>query len=200
MSRFMKKVEWQSRTKDDLIVEVWEHLDGPAVDASVLKQIQRALHERFGAGLADSPAAIARTLVDAGAELRHPEVLEFDASWRDAESRKPAAGGPGLLFDLDNGWDLKSAAAWIETLEELRQDLERRDDRKAVKDLEARAREQKRYAQTLAASSALDPEQRLSAAEIAEWLTIWLQTPQLFSTWLDLRRQSPEFIGKFAGE
>jgi len=194
------KDRFQSRTKDDLIVEVWEHLDGPPVGASVLKQIQRALDDRFGPGAGESPAAIARTLVDAGAELSHPEVLEFDASWREAESRKPTAGEPTVLFDLEMGWDLKTAATWMEKLEELRREFERRDDGKAVKELEARAREQKRYAQTLAGSSALSLDQRLGAAEIAEWLTIWLQTPQLFRAWLDLRRQSPEFLSKFAGE
>jgi hypothetical protein len=195
----MKKTEWQSRTKDDLIVEVWEQLDGPTVGASVLQQIQRALDDRFGPGTGESPAAIARTLVDAGAELRHPEVLEHDASWRDAESQKPAAGEPGVLFDLEGGWDLRTAATWIERLEESRWEFEHRDDREAVKQLEARAREQKRYAQTLGASAALNSDQRFAADEIAEWLTIWLQTPQLFQTWLDLRRQSPEFLGKFAG-
>lgn len=196
----MKKIEWQSRTKDDLIVEVWEHLDGPPVGGSVLKQIQQALDDSFGPGTSDSPAAIARTLVDAGAELSHPEVLEYDATWREAESRKPATSEPGLLFDLENGWDLKTAAEWIEKLEELRRALEQRDDPKAVKQLEARAREQKGYAQTLAVSSALNSDQRLGAVEIGEWLTIWLQTPQLFSTWLDLRRQSPEFLSKFAAD
>ncbi|MDX6611046.1 MAG: hypothetical protein QOD75_232 [Blastocatellia bacterium] len=195
----MKKDHWQSRIKDDLIVEVWEHLDCPSVGAAVLKEIQSALDDNFGPGRADSPAGIARTLVDAGADLHHPEVLEYDASWREGESQKPAAEEHGVLFDLENGWDLGTAATWIEQLEKLRRESEQRDDPEAVKQLEAQAREQKRSAQTLAASAGLSSNQRLSAGEIAEWLTIWLQTPQLFQAWLDLRRQSPEFLGKFSG-
>jgi len=195
----MTKDQWQSRTKDDLIVEVWEQLDCPAVGAAVLKQIQSALDDRFGPGRANSPAGIARTLVDAGADLQHPEVLEYDASWREAESQKPAAEEQDVLFDLEKGWDLQTAATWIEKVEELRLGFEQRDDRQAIKHLEAQAREQKASAQTLAASAGLSSDQRLTAGEIAEWLTIWLQTPQLFQAWLDLRRQSPEFLSKFAG-
>lgn len=196
----MKKAGWQARTKQDLIVEVWQGLGCQAVGASLLKQIQRALDERFGAGASDSPAAVARTLVDAGAELRHPEVLEYDAAWREAESQKQTAREPGVLFDLQNEWNLKTAAAWIKKLEELRKDFEQQGDRQAVKRVGDRAREQKRHAQALAGSRALEPEQRIAALEIAEWLTIWLQTPQLFKTWLDLRRQSPEFLNKFANK
>ena len=34
--------------------------------------------------------------------------------------------------------------------------------------------------------------------EISQWLTVWLQSPELFSDWLDLRRRSPEFRRKFS--
>jgi hypothetical protein len=34
---------------------------------------------------------------------------------------------------------------------------------------------------------------RLMNAEIAEWLTNWLRTPEMFDTWVMLRLRSPEF-------
>ena len=194
------KKTWQARTKHDLIIEVWEHLGGPPVDAAVLKQIQRAARDQLGEGAVDSPAAIARVLADQGAELRHPEVLEYDASWREAELQKTASTDPGELFALEGKWNLKKAAAWIRKLERLRAKFEREKDRKAVIQLEHRAREAKRHAQLLAANSALAQKQRAAAAEIAEWLTICLQTPQLFNTWLDLRCQSPEFLSEFVNK
>ncbi|MEA2203651.1 MAG: hypothetical protein QOE77_427 [Blastocatellia bacterium] len=196
----MKKVAWQSRTKQDLVIEVWDHLGNPPVGEAVLQQVMRVLRDRFSDGAVDSPAAIARTLIDAGAELRHPEVLEFDARWREHASRQRAAKTPAPLFDLENEWSLQTGAAWIGELGKLRLDAAQGNDRKAVKRLEDLARETRQHALTLAASRALSPRKIAAAAEIAEWLTIWLQTPQLFQTWLDLRQQSAEFRAKFGNE
>ena len=193
----MKKDTWQSRTKDDLVIEVWEQLGRHSVGAAELTEIQNALRHQLGEGAVDSPAAIARALADEGAELRHPEVLECDATWREAEIGKPGVNDPGELFDLEDKWNLKKAATWIRKLERLRKKFERQADGNAVMHLENRAREQKRLARLLATNSSLHPKRRAAAAEIAEWLTIWLQTPQLFKTWLELRRKSPEFLDKF---
>jgi len=192
----MKNAAWQSRTKHDLIVEVWQHLGGHSVGTTELKGIQRALSAQFGEGAVDSPAALARVLADEGAELRHPEVLEYDASWREAEIQKTTINDTGELFDLENKWNLKKAAAWIKKLERLRKKLVGEDDRKGAKTLEDRAREEKRRAQVVAANSTFSPKQRAEAAEIAEWLTIWLQEPGIFEDWLSLRQRSPEFMGK----
>src|SRR5947209_6027164 len=76
----------QTQTKRDLIIEVWESLDCESVGADELKEIQRMINEKFGAGAVESPAAIARALSDEGAVLRHPEVLECDARWREQNS------------------------------------------------------------------------------------------------------------------
>jgi hypothetical protein len=35
------------------------------------------------------------------------------------------------------------------------------------------------------------------ATEIGQWLTVWLQNPQIFAQWLDLRRATPEFQARF---
>src|SRR6267142_7178919 len=76
-------VKWNSETRHDLIIEVWEDLDCDSVGARELEQIQEALRERFGEGAQDSPASIARTVADEGAVLRHPEVFDYDAKWRE---------------------------------------------------------------------------------------------------------------------
>ena len=34
-------------------------------------------------------------------------------------------------------------------------------------------------------------------AEIAEWLTVWLQTPDAFETWVSLRKRSADFKKRF---
>jgi hypothetical protein len=193
----MKKAAWQARTKPELMIEVWDDLGNPPVGEAVLQQVMRALRDKFQDGAVESPAGIARALIDAGAELRHPEVLEFDAKWRERASQEHAEKAPAPLFDPENEWSLQTGVAWIRELEKLRLDAAEGNDRKAVKRFEELARETKQHALTLAASRALNSSQVAAAAEIAEWLTIWLQTPQLFQTWLDLRQQSTEFQEKF---
>ena len=78
----MSKSKWNSRTRDELIIEVWEALDCESVGARELEQIQQALRQKFGEGALESPASIARTVADEGAILRHPEVFECDLRWR----------------------------------------------------------------------------------------------------------------------
>jgi hypothetical protein len=46
-------------------------------------------------------------------------------------------------------------------------------------------------------SKILPTEERERAREISQWLTVWLQSPQLFADWLDLRLRSAEFRDKF---
>src|ERR1044071_858141 len=78
----MEKHEWKSRTKHDLMIEVWEHLDCESVGAREVEAVMEAVRERFGDGGVESPARTARILADEGAELRHAEILEADARWR----------------------------------------------------------------------------------------------------------------------
>jgi hypothetical protein len=41
------------------------------------------------------------------------------------------------------------------------------------------------------------PDKRAEKAEIATWFRIWLETPDLFFDWLELRKASEEFRGLF---
>jgi hypothetical protein len=43
----------------------------------------------------------------------------------------------------------------------------------------------------------VEPGKREEKLEIANWFRIWLETPDAFFDWLDVRKQSPEFLGKF---
>jgi hypothetical protein len=43
----------------------------------------------------------------------------------------------------------------------------------------------------------VEPHKRDEKVEIANWFRIWLETPDAFFDWLDVRKQSPEFRAKF---
>jgi len=185
----MVKPNWKSRTKLDLIIEVWEHLDCESVGARELEQIQKALLETFGAGALASPASIARAVADEGAVLRHPEVFECDRAWREANLKKAAFGDTLDFSELD------VAFASMVKIEEER--LQIGDNTSAVSDLREAVSEIRKELTLRAGSPIIDPSHRVLLGEVAQWLKIWLQAPELFSDWLDLRRRSPEFRKRF---
>src|SRR6185369_4485161 len=67
----------KSRTKNDLMIEVWEALDCENIGAKEIIAIENAVRERFGEAAVDSPMVIARLLADEGAELRHSEIMNL---------------------------------------------------------------------------------------------------------------------------
>lgn len=189
----MPTKKWSARTRHDLIIEVWEDLDCESVGAYELDQIQQALHEKFGQGALESPASIARTVADEGAVLRHPEVFECDLKWRKENLKK------WTFRDRLDFSDLSSAFDSVVKIEEKRLQLQAADNAvglKQLRDIVAAARKDLLLRMR---SKIIGAEQTEQSKEIAQWLTVWLQSPELFSDWLDLRRRSPDYRKKFAG-
>ena len=148
-----------------------------------LELIQQALAVRFG--MLVSVASIARTLADHGVRLGHPDVIETDLIWRERTA----------LFtqeDLSFG-SLEAANALIEKIEALRENLA--NDKAMLEHLRQSVNQIKGELEILAASDRVG--QQLLAGEVAQWLTIWLQNPQIFPEWLALRRNTPEFRTRF---
>lgn len=182
---------WKSRNKTDLIIEVWEKLDCENVGAAEIEAIETVVEDRFGKSAVDSPMVIARLLADEGAELRHSEIMDLFV--RRASDRPY---DPVLLNILETG-DLKSARRSIRQMENLRQKFASDDDREGLRRLRAKAIAEKEIKAAFAERKDRDAGKRLEAAEIAEWLRLWLQSPEVFEAWFELRRKSPDFVSKF---
>lgn len=183
--------EWKARTRRDLIIEVWEYLDCESVGARELEEIMEAVRGRFDGGAVESPAAIARLLADEGAELRHAEVLETDARWRTVDPYEP------MLRNVLRFSDFDQAANSIRRLENLRRQLARRKDEDGLRRVRETALRGKKRAQMIAANKSVAPRKRAEKEEIANWFTLWLQTPEIFDDWLALRRKSQDFRNRF---
>jgi hypothetical protein len=187
-----------ARTRRELTIEVWIGLGRAAVGDNELREIQRAIAKRFGAGAIDSPASIARLLADEGAELRHPEIIEFDARWRQAQIENGAADFSIFdRFDPAKPLRLKQAEALIKKLEKLRRKFARADDALALRSLKGEAVNARQTVQSLAKSEKLNQRVRGQQVEILEWLSVWIRTPTLFEEWLELRKRSPDFRQRF---
>lgn len=184
-------VKWKSRTRHDLIIEVWEALDCDSVGARELDQIQQALRERFGEGALESPASIARTVADEGAVLRHPEVFECDRKLRE---RLISGAVPLESLSFSN---LPEASESIRKLESWRREFAEEGNQEKLRRLQEFALKTKQDLQLVARSRVIDAKKRIEAGEIVQWLTIWMQDPAIFEDWLSLRKRSAEFAEKF---
>jgi hypothetical protein len=183
--------KWKARTKRDLMIEVWEHLDCESVGARELEQIAAAVSERFGAGALESPAIIARILADEGAELRHAEVLELDVRERSLDPYD------AMFRNVLKFSTFEQAANSIKQLDNLRRKFAREKDQAGLRRVRDTALKGKQRAEMIARNPKVEEKKRAEKTEIAEWFAVWLQAPEIFAGWLELRQRSPGFREKF---
>lgn len=164
-----------------VIEQTWHDLETELVGARELRIIQQALKNKLGSAMV-SPAQIARTLADLGAQLRHPEVLNADLAWRQAQVE--------TLFESleDDFGTIAAALKSMDRLNMLRLAYLENEDVARVENLRQHIMEIK---------SDRRARQGKVAREVAQWLTIWLQNPEIFADWLDLRRGSSDFVSNF---
>ena len=185
---------WQSRTKQDLIIEVWEKLDCESVGNAEIKAIEEAVSARYGESAVESPMRIARLLADEGAVLRHSEIMEL---WVKRFSDVPHEAVFRNLAKFD---DLAAAASSLKRIENLRRKFISIGDKEGLRLLREEVLEAKARLAESTRSSKHGPRERAMSQEIAEWLTIWLGSPELFEHWIKIRRNSEDYKSKFADD
>ena len=193
--------EPEHTTARQLVLDCWERMNRPRVDARVLREIQAQVTKQCGSNCALSPAAIARMLADEGADLRHPEIIESDVAWRQSllrEKTKEFAQAERLLSG--EPLTLDAAEELIKNLEASRQKFEHQEAESALAELKALAVQARQAAQSIADHRGAGEQFRANQSEIAEWLKVWLQTPNLFYDWLELRQRSGEFRRRFPSD
>ena len=173
------------------MIEVWEKLDCESVGASELVAIETVVRDVFGESAVDSPMIVARLLADEGAELRHNEVMQLYLE-RAADRPHEAA-----LLNILETTDLRTTLRSIRQMENLRRKLASENDREGTRLLRQLAIDEKQKKLDAAGRTRIDPVRQAEFLEIAEWLTLWLQSPELFDGWLSLRRRSQDFLSKF---
>ena len=182
---------YKSRTKTDLIIEVWEALDCESVGAKEIIAIEDAVRERFGENAVESPMILARLLADEGAELRHPEIMELDV-----ERRLESPYAP-MFRNILKFADFNQAAASIRQLENLRKKFLKENNREGLRLVRETGLKGKNRALMISKNPKVAPDKRAEKAEIAEWFTLWLNAPEVFENWVELRRASKDFKGRF---
>lgn len=188
---FTQIAMWNANTKTDLVIEVWEKLDCESVGSAAIEAIEAVISDVFGGSAVDSPMTIARILADEGAELRHSEIMDL---YVERASDRPYDAALRNIIRLD---DLDNALGTIKALENLRKKYSSTSDKEGLRRLRETAIRAKDLALETASRKNVDDSTRRLNEEIANWLTIWLQTPNVFESWVSLRQRSDEFVERF---
>ncbi len=185
---------WVSKTKQDLIIEVWEKLDCESVGAKEIEAIEIVVRDKFGSSAVESPMIIARLLADEGAELRHAEILKLDVERRLESPYSP------MFRNILKFSDFNQTLNSIRQLENLRQKFIKENDKEGLRLVRDTGIKGKNRATMISKNPKVEKQKRLEKAEIAEWFKLYLQSPEIFENWIKLRQNSADFNEKFKTE
>jgi len=174
-------------TKKRAILEIAAGLEREQFTAAEIEQIRRQLISKFGAEGKTSPDYIASVLSEAG--LRVALFHGFDQDEQEKYEEE--------FRDLLHFATLEEAEICLMRLDELFRKFQASGERRAAEHVLEVARLGRRRAEMIARNPRVDPRKRDEKQEMLEWFRIWLETPDTFFDWLDVRKQSPDFQRRF---
>jgi hypothetical protein len=126
------------------------------------------------------------------------EVLESAGLKLDLSQQEEAEDQYEEEFeDLLHFKTLEDAEVSVMRLDELMRKFRSQGEHAAVERVLNVARLGKRRAEMISRNRKVEAPKRAEKEEIAQWFRIWLETPDAFFDWLDVRKQSPDFQAKF---
>ena len=173
------------KSKKALILETAREINVQKWTPAEIDQLRRRLIAEHGDAAKTNSEYIADVLKDAG----HRVLLSLQ---EDAEEQYEEE-----FEDLLHFKTLADAEVSIMRLDELMRKFRAHGEPAAVERVLNVARLGKRRAEMIAHNHKVEPEKRDEKIEIASWFRIWLETPDAFFDWLDVRKKSPEFRAKF---
>jgi len=173
------------KTKKALILETAREINAQKWTPAEIDQLRRRLLAEHGEAGKTATEYIADVLKDAG----HKVLLSLQ---EEAEEQYEEE-----FEDLLHFKTLEDAEVSIMRLDELMRKFRAQGEKAAVERVLEVARLGKRRAEMISHNHKVEPQKRAEKLEIANWFRIWLETPDAFFDWLDVRKQSPEFIARF---
>jgi hypothetical protein len=175
-------------TKKQAILEIAEGLGLQKFTPAEVEQIRRRLAVKLGASGKTSPDYIAGVLVAAGLRVVFSTQADTDGQYEEE------------FRDLLHFATLEEAEICLMRLDELWRKFRSEGQRAAAERVLEVARLGRRRAEMIARNPRVDAHKRDQKQEILEWFRIWLETPDAFFDWLDLRKQSPEYQQRFGAD
>jgi hypothetical protein len=173
------------RTKKALILDTAREIAATKWTPAEIEQLRRRLLTEHGEAGKTGPDYIAEVLNSAGWKVVLTQREEAEEEYEEE------------FEDLLHFKTLEDAEVSLTRLDELMRKFREHGEKAAVERVLDVARLGKRRAEMIARNRKVDARKRSEKEEIASWFRIWLETPDVFFDWLDVRKQSPEFQNKF---
>ena len=173
------------KSKKALILEAAREIKVQQWTPAEIDQLRRRLLAEHGEAGKTGMEYIADVLKDAGQKVTINQMEEAEEQYEEE------------FDDLLHFKTLEDAEVSIMRLDELMRKFRAHREHAAVERVLNVARLGKRRAEMIARNRKVEAQKRAEKVEIAGWFRIWLETPDAFFDWLDVRKQSPDFRAKF---
>jgi hypothetical protein len=173
------------KTKKVLILDTAREIAATKWTPAEIEQLRRKLLVEHGEAGKTGADYIAEVLKSAGWKVVLTQREEAEEEYEEE------------FEDLLHFKTLEDAEVSLTRLDELMLKFRAHGEKAAVERVFDVARLGKRRAEMIARNRKVDAHKRAEKEEIANWFRIWLETPDTFFDWLDLRKQSPEFQKTF---
>jgi len=173
------------KTKKDLILETAREIGASKWTLAEIDQLRRRLQAEHGDAGKTSSEYIGDVLKTAGWKVLLTLQEEAEEQYEEE------------FEDLLHFKTLEDAEVSIMRLDELMRKFQAHGEHAAVERVLGIARLGKRRAEMISRNHKVEPHKREEKVEIANWFRIWLETPDAFFDWLDVRKQSPDFRTRF---
>jgi len=175
----------ESRTKKELILETARAMAIQKWSPAEIDQLRRKLLAEHGEAGKTGNDYIADVLKDMGWKMQLTEREEAEERFEEE------------FEDILHFKTLQDAEVSLTRLDELHRRFKAHGESAAVERVMEIARLGKRRAEMISHNRKVEAGKREEKTEIAEWFRIWLEAPDAFFNWLEVRKASPEFRDKF---
>jgi phosphoenolpyruvate-protein kinase (PTS system EI component) len=173
------------KSKKALILETAREISASKWTPAEIDQLRRRLVAEHGESAKTGSDYIADVLKSAGWKVVLTQREEAEEEYEEE------------FEDLLHFKTLEDAEVSLTRLDELMRQFQAHGEPAAVERVLDVARLGKRRAEMIARNRKVEAQKRAEKEEIAAWFRIWLETPEAFFDWLDVRKQSPEYQKKF---
>ncbi|MBL8188494.1 MAG: hypothetical protein JNK38_10830 [Acidobacteria bacterium] len=175
-------------TKQQLVLEIYDREAMGEVTAREIEIINQALVAEYGEGGAMEPAEIASILHQEELPIRFDQIFRMDSPTEPYES---------LIRGLNAGGNFEEAETTLRRIDALYRQFEQAGDKTGMRFARQAALRLKQETAALLQSPKLHDVRRAELGEINQWATVWLQSPNLFAQWLELRKASAGYQALF---
>jgi hypothetical protein len=173
------------KTKKALILEAARELSIQKWTTAEIDQLRRKLIADHGEEGKSTNEYIGEVLKSMGWKVQLTEREEAEERFEEE------------FEDILHFRTLSDAEVSLTRLDELLRRFRTHGEKAAVERVLEIARLGKRRAEMISHNRKVEAPKREEKKEIAEWFRIWLETPDAFFDWLEVRKASPEFREKF---